>query len=211
MGFFRKVRRGSWLLAMVALFVVCNVAVPHTLAVMIDRAAPLVNTFLPDSRVNESGDVNVHVLKTVRNLGEKVMLPCGFQFALTDTATGRTQTVVSSVNGRANFNLSFTAADVGTHVYTLTEVPGTAPGVTYSELAYEIRVDVALADAMKITVYVDGEETSTPLAVFENLYDSDLDDPETGDRTALAGYAALVVLGGIGLYLLIRKVRKYVA
>lgn len=210
MPLFKRIIRRIGPLLFAAVIAVSAMALPGTLAIVTDHTAPIVNTFCPDEIACAEGEVDVQVLKTMRNLGEKTLSPQGFQFVLTNVKTGETATATTGANGKAAFHLSFHADDAGSHLYRLTEVKGTVPGVTYSELSYTVRVDVTLTDALNIAVYLDGEKTSRPQARFENLYDSSA-APETGDAAPLLGYALALLAGLAGVCLLIRKAESYAA
>lgn len=210
MDMFKNIIRRIWPLLFAAVIIAGGMTVPGTVAILADRTVPIVNTFCPDEIVYDEGEVEIQVLKTMRNLGKHSKLPEGFHFMLVNVETGEEYIATTAANGRASFRLSFDAGDVGTHIFRLTEVQGTAAGVTYSELVYEVRVDVTLADEMQITVYLDGERTELAQARFENLYDSSK-DPETGDATPLLLYGLMLLAGSAGILLLIRKARNYAA
>ncbi len=209
MGFIDQLRRGLPLLLAV-LLIAGALAVPATLALVVDYTDPIVNVFCPDHRLQEEGEVIIGVQKTVVNEGKEHMLPSGFRFALTDTATGETWEAVSGVTGQATFLIQYKLEDAGSHTYHLVEINDGKPGVTYSELLYQIQVDVELTDAIETTVYLDGEETERPVAQFENIYRGEPDLPNTGDPTSLTLYAVLSGLCVLGMAMLLVRARKYV-
>ncbi len=204
----RNITRRIWPFLFAAMIAVAALAVPGTIAVLADRSASVVNTFCPDQVIYAQGDVDILVLKTVRNLGSRAKLPEGFQFLLKNVNTGEETMATTDANGRASFRLSFDADDVGTHEYRLSEVQGAEPGVTYSGLVYEVRAEVTLASDLQVAVYLDGQRTERVQASFENLFDSAKVPPATGDKAPLLLYGALILVSSAGIGTLIRRGRK---
>ena len=66
-----------------------------------------------------------------------------FSFLVTDTNGNVVSTGLAKANGTIVFTaISYTAADIGTHVYTVSEVKGNLGGVTYANATFEITVEV---------------------------------------------------------------------
>ena len=101
------------------------------------------------------------------------------QFRFTLTGDGVNETVTNDANGLFRFSqIDYTANDVGTHTYTVTEVNDGKPGYTYDDTSYEIIVTVADAGdgTLNVTYTVNG--TANGAITFANQY-SDADDTVT--------------------------------
>ena len=177
------------------------------------------NTYTP-----KPGDigVNIHVLKTVKNVGTESIGPENFQFTLTSKDAGTASVVKSDKDGKAQFRLTFTEEDIGkTYTYTLAEKDTGVKHVTYSAQVYELKIYISLSEDNQLvaTVTNNGTEVKDFVAKFENIYDHDkpIDEPvdpeipETGDQfdlylMLLIAAVSLIVL--IKLVLLKRRIRS---
>ena len=196
-----------YMLMLLSLVLAGFLAIPGTLAVMVDVTPPVVNTFVPDPALLEETPVYILVKKTVTSSAKEPIGPEGFTFELTNTATDERFTAVSGVNGQAMFTLSFSGLDAGSHRYQLREINDGREGVTYSELVYDVQVDVALTDDdVLVTTFLNGALTEQCVAAFENLYESDM--PDMGDHRGTAVYAALLLVSMTGAVLLLRVLRR---
>lgn len=155
--------------------------------------------------------VPVTVNKHVTNTGDETIGPENFQFMLEKTVTGDKLTLKSDENGKAVFDLTFTADDVGkTYSYKLSEINDGREGVVYSTAVYTIEISVSLGDDNKLlaTVSCNGEAADSVTAVFENTYNSEKPDttaPPTSDTTGLLLNIVLMVVSGIAILLLSKK------
>ncbi|MFI3170168.1 MAG: FctA domain-containing protein [Faecalibacterium sp.] len=73
-----------------------------------------------------------------------------FEFVLTEqneNGTGSEQTVTITGEDTQSITLRYTDADVGAHVYTLSELDGGITGYTYDETVYTITVNVSYDDS----------------------------------------------------------------
>ena len=189
---------------------VLAVAVPVTLSYVFDDTDPVVNTFLPPEGLNNQTAVKVNIQKTVINTvpeDQEGITPEGFRFVLEEPLTGKKQEAVSDFQGKASFELPFTGVDAGTHFcYNVYELNDGAENVTYSEIIYEIQVDIAMNDENKpvAKVKLDGKDTTELTLKFENLYTITV-PPDTGDHGHVAVYAALMLLCAGGMLMLVRK------
>lgn len=184
---------------LLAVCLVCFVSTPAALAYVVRSDGPVKNSFYPvydpDS---DTVFVNITVQKSVDCVGRKSIGPEDFAFRLVDE-NGLAYNAVSNEKGVAVFSLSFTGAQVGSHSFSLYEVAGERPGVTYSELKYDGVIEVARAEnALTAKVTLNGVETA--VAAFRNVYNSKNDPttPETGVDAPVI-YGAMLALGLIGL------------
>ena len=189
---------------------VLAVAVPMTLSYVFDDTDPVVNTFLPPEGLNNETAVKVDIVKTVINtVPEDVegIGPDGFTFVLENMADGAKQQAVSDFQGKASFEIPYTGVDAGTHFcYNVYELNDGAENVTYSEIVYEIQVDIEMNDENKpvAKVKLDGKDTTSCTLKFENLY-TIAEPPDTGDSSHVAVYAAVMVLCAAGMLMMVRK------
>ena len=200
-----NIRRWVKLALLFSAAVVLGIAIPVTLSYVFDVTTPLVNTFVPPTGIHDENTVEILVDKTVINTGEAMMTPEGFTFLLENTATGEVLTATSNKDGRARFLLSFLGADVGSHVYKLTESNDGLAGVTYDTKAYIVRVDVALAEGkVQRTLYVDNQMVNAVQVGFTNIFDTE-QIPDTGDHAQVMIFAAMLLVSGAALMILMKK------
>ena len=89
-----------------------------------------------------------------------------FEFQLSENGSVL-QTVANRANGTFQFApITYTAADVGVHTYTVTEVTGTLGGVTYSNQSYTVTVTVTDNGQGELETAVSGNAN----IVFTNAY-----------------------------------------
>ncbi|MBQ6952235.1 MAG: hypothetical protein IJN44_12190 [Clostridia bacterium] len=195
---------------LLSLAAVVAIAVPVTLSYVFDNTEQVVNTFLPPEGLNNETAVKVDIVKTVINtVPEDVegIGPDGFTFVLENMADGAKQQAVSDFQGKASFEIPYTGVDAGTHFcYNVYELNDGAENVTYSEIVYEIQVDIEMNDENKpvAKVKLDGKDTTSCTLKFENLY-TIAEPPDTGDSSHVAVYAAVMVLCAAGMLLMVRK------
>lgn len=155
--------------------------------------------------------VDLGVVKTVKNLGDKTIGKDGFQFDLKDGASEEIlKTVTTDAEGLASITLTFSEEDIGKHTYKLVEKNTGVEGVTYSNAIYNIEITVALGTDNKLTASIvcNGQAVDSVSAAFENLYD--VDEPaKTGDQMDLMLWLCLlVVTGGLTVAMIYPVVRK---
>ena len=195
---------------LLSLAAVVAIAVPVTLSYVFDNTEQVMNTFLPPEGLNNETAVKVDIVKTVINtVPEDVegIGPDGFTFVLENMADGAKQQAVSDFQGKASFEIPYTGVDAGTHFcYNVYELNDGAKNVTYSEIVYEIQVDIEMNDENKpvAKVKLDGKDTTSCTLKFENLY-TIAEPPDTGDSSHVAVYAAVMVLCAAGMLLMVRK------
>lgn len=195
---------------LLSLAAVVAIAVPVTLSYVFDNTEQVVNTFVPPEGLNNETAVKVDIVKTVINtVPEDVegIGPDGFTFVLENMADGVKQQAVSDFQGKASFEIPYTGVDAGTHFcYNVYELNDGAENVTYSEIVYEIQVDIEMNDENKpvAKVKLDGKDTTSCTLKFENLY-TIAEPPDTGDSSHVAVYAAVMVLCAAGMLLMVRK------
>ncbi len=207
MKFRRPWAKMALLLSIVA---VVAAAVPLTLSFVFDNTDQVVNTFVPPPGLNNETALKVDIVKTVINTvpeGQEGIGPDGFTFIVEEVATGKKMQVVSDFQGKASLSIPYTGADAGMHFcYNVYELNQSAENVTYSEIVYEIQVNIDMNDQDKpvAKVLLDGKETTSCTLKFENLY-TVAEPPDTGDAGHVAVYMAVMVLCAAGLMLVLSK------
>ncbi len=82
-------------------------------------------------------------LKATKELTGRDLIDGEFLFTAEDEDGNTVATGVNDENGNVEFtSISYTAADLGTHTYTITENSGSKGGVNYSSESYEVAVEV---------------------------------------------------------------------
>lgn len=171
--------------------VVVGTVIPDTLAYVIDRTGVMTNTFVPDEDLLKDLQVPIYAKKIVTSTGDETISPEDFTFVLTNTATGEELYALSAASGQVQFDLTFDGMDVGVYNYTLHEKNNGREGITYSELVYNVQVEI-LTDPLRAVVTVDGEDASRKMPTFENLYTQT--PPDTGDHTPIVVCTAVMCL-----------------
>ena len=187
---------------------VIGFAIPATLAYLTAQSDTLVNTFDAPYFPPEPTSVEVRVHKTVHNIGMESIGPEGFQFKLQSAQNNETFTLTADANGCASVILPFSDADLGkTHTYRLSEINDGRENVIYSDQFYTIEVSLSVnaANQMVASVTVDGRPVQQVIAVFENTYNAGTTVPPTGDQAQIGLYAALMLLSGAGMLILLTK------
>ncbi len=158
---------------------------PGTLALIMDQTITLVNTFSPGEITGEqSASIAIH--KTVVNTGKYTIGAGGFQFMLTDNATGQQYSTTSDAEGNAVFQFAYTQANAGeTFTYTVQEVNNGQVGVTYDPHVYQVQISVDfVGDELVASSVVDGTLVENCTLDFVNTYTYDEEPPlppPTGD------------------------------
>lgn len=171
--------------------VVVGTVIPDTLAYVIDRTGVMTNTFVPDEDLLKDLQVPIYAKKIVTSTGDETISPENFTFVLTNTDTGEELYALSAASGQVQFDLAFDGMDVGVYNYTLHEQNNGREGITYSELVYNVQVEI-LTDPLRAVVTVDGEDASRLMPTFENLYTQQI--PDTGDHTPIVVCTAVMCL-----------------
>ena len=159
------------------------------------------NIFTPDDVT-----VTVDVQKILENKTAEAMGLEGFQFLLKGENTELTAT--SDALGAAQFQLTFTLADIGkTFTYSLSEVNTGVEHMTYDETVYEIVVVVTqdnVTGALELTVTRNGEAV-TDSAAFTNVYY--VEPPKTADafNPAIAAMMGISAIGMLAVLILGKK------
>ncbi len=170
------------------------------------------NTFIPDP---EDISVAVTVNKTVKNTGSLSIGPEGFEFVLENTASGDKTALKTDENGKAIFDLDFTAADVGkTFNYKLSETDTGKTGVTYDTDVYDIQIDIALGEDNTLipTVTMNGTTVESCAADFENTYHTEQSpSPPTGENSNTAFWFIMMIISGATCVALLLLDRRYKA
>ena len=121
------------------------------------------------------GSLTLEASKTLKN---KALEADAFNFVLKDENGETIQTVANDADGNVTFSpLNYTLKDVGTHVYTVSEVQRENTEVTYDTTEYTVEVTVADAGNGKLKVsktIKKGDDTVDAIA-FENIYKGVID------------------------------------
>ena len=159
------------------------------------------NIFTPDDVT-----VTVDVQKILENKTAEAMGLDGFQFLLKGENTELTAT--SDALGAAQFQLTYTLADIGkTFTYSLSEVNTGVEHMTYDKTVYEIVVVVTqdnVTGALELTVTRNGEAV-TDSAAFTNVYY--VEPPKTADafNPAIAAMMGISAIGMLAVLILGKK------
>ncbi|MBE6986450.1 MAG: VWA domain-containing protein [Ruminococcaceae bacterium] len=128
----------------------------------------------------EDAETIISVQKILDNKSEETMGLNGFIFQLVEEASQEALTATSDAEGKAQFQLGFSAADVGkTFTYKLSEKAGDVEGMTYDDTVYEIKVVVSQnseTGELVLTVTRDNEAVDGS-AEFTNVY-APVSEPE---------------------------------
>lgn len=206
----RRLKRILALLAVLAsVTTAAAVFFPGTLAMVMDQTSSFVNTFSPG---DVTGDANttIAIQKTVINTGKYSITADGFQFLLTDEATGQQHSATSDVNGNAAFQFAYTEENVGqTFTYTVQEVNNGQEGVTYDTTEYQVQITVDFeGDELVASCVVDGIPVDDCVLTFVNGYTHDEEPPPpppTGDRAQPLLYLFAMVASAVLLTVLVIK------
>ncbi len=172
------------------------------------------NTFVPPV-VPDPDDiaVTITVNKTVKNTGTQALGPNGFEFVLENVATGEKTALETDNDGKAIFNLPFTAADIGkTYNYTLSETNEGKQGVTYDAVVYNIQVAIALGEDNKLiaTVTRNGTAVENCVAEFENTFHTEQEpSPPTGDNSNSTFWFIMMIISGTACVVLLLIDKRY--
>ena len=128
-----------------------------------------------DNTYDAKGSLTLEASKTLKN---KALEADAFNFVLKDKNGEIIQTVANDADGNVTFSpLNYTLKDVGTHVYTVSEVQRENTEVTYDTTEYTVEVTVADAGNGKLKVsktIKKGDDTVDAIA-FENIYKGVID------------------------------------
>ena len=128
-----------------------------------------------DNTYDAKGSLTLEASKTLKN---KALEADAFNFVLKDENGETIQTVANDADGNVTFSpLNYTLKDVGTHVYTVSEVQRENTEVTYDTTEYTVEVTVADAGNGKLKVsktIKKGDDTVDAIA-FENIYKGVID------------------------------------
>ena len=107
-------------------------------------------------------------LKGIKLLEGRALLANEFHFIVTDEQGTEVSRGVNRADGSIAFNyIEYRHEDVGLHRYTVREVQGDLPNVTYDGASYTVEVLVEYVDD-QLTATAQGE----PKLVFRNVYDA---------------------------------------
>ncbi len=135
----------------------------------------------PDTPKPEDINIPVTVIKTITNTGNGTIGPENFEFVLQSANTDESQLAKSDENGLAEFNLAFTADDIGkSFSYKLYEKNTGIKDVTYSDVVYDVQISISLGIDGKLlpTIRCNGDIVSEITAEFENIYQGKADIPD---------------------------------
>lgn len=180
--------------------------------------AGFTNTYQPAEDISVSVTVN----KVVKVTGVGAMAPSDFTFVLRNEGDGSEHKAITDAEGLASFDLIFTDADAGkTFTYTLFEYNDGKEHVTYSDVVYELVIEVYHNEAHQLEALItqNGMSVDEVVAEFENIYhyeppaepDPPADpeppakpepgDPDTGDHRNDHLVLWVMIISGIALIL----------
>lgn len=199
--------RFAWALLFAA-YLVLGFCVPTSLAYIATESGTMVNAFSSTEFVLDAAKVEVCLNKVVTPTGFDSIGPEGFSFSLVCDETGESLKMTTDAQGKASAMLAFTQDHLNqTYTYRLSEINDGRARVDYSEKIYEIAVAVAL-DANRnivVSLKMDGEPVQQIDALFQNIYVSQINLPDTGDDSCLLLYIALLLASGIALMMFSKR------
>ncbi len=154
-----------------------------------------VNVFTP-----KDIEVEFDVQKILENKTDREMGLDGFDFVL--EGEGKKLNAKTDKDGKAGFNLVFTANDIGeTFTYKVVETEGNVKGMIYSDVEYTVTVTVAVdSDGVLSANYTVNDTAKDDVVLeFTNVYEGDPDIPVTGETTNITLWFLLLIAGAVGL------------
>ena len=121
------------------------------------------------------GSLTLEASKTLKN---KALEADAFNFVLKDKNGETIQTVANDADGNVTFSpLNYTLKDVGTYVYTVSEVQRENTEVTYDTTEYTVEVTVADAGngKLKVSKTIKKGDYIVDAIAFENIYKGVID------------------------------------
>lgn len=128
-----------------------------------------------DNTYDAKGSLTLEASKTLKN---KALEADAFNFVLKDKNGETIQTVANDTDGNVTFSpLNYTLKDVGTHVYTVSEVQRENTEVTYDTTEYTVEVTVADAGngKLKVSKTIKKGDYTVDAIAFENIYKGVID------------------------------------
>ena len=128
-----------------------------------------------DNTYDAKGSLTLEASKTLKN---KALEADAFNFVLKDENGETIQTVANDADGNVTFSpLNYTLKDVGTHVYTVSEVQRENTEVTYDTTEYTVEVTVADAGngKLKVSKTIKKGDYTVDAIAFENIYKGVID------------------------------------
>ena len=128
-----------------------------------------------DNTYDAKGSLTLEASKTLKN---KALEADAFNFVLKDKNGETIQTVANDADGNVTFSpLNYTLKDVGTHVYTVSEVQRENTEVTYDTTEYTVEVTVADAGngKLKVSKTIKKGDYTVDAIAFENIYKGVID------------------------------------
>ena len=128
-----------------------------------------------DNTYDAKGSLTLEASKTLKN---KALEADAFNFVLKDKNGETIQTVANDADGNVTFSpLNYTLKDVGTHVYTVSEVQRENTEVTYDTTEYTVEVTVADAGngKLKVSKTIKKGDYTVDAIAFEHIYKGVID------------------------------------
>lgn len=160
------------------------------------------NTYTPDPIAVE--------LKANKVLEGRILLPGEFSFQLHDGAGNLVAEARNGLLGGVTLKTDKIITAAGTYTFTMSEVQGTAAGISYDTTRYTVEVTVVNNDG---TLEIASVKYPADGVTFRNVYGeepvpSQPASPDTGDNTALMLWAALMLLSGMGIPVCLVQMRR---
>ena len=162
----------------------------------------------------EDVETILSIQKILENKSEETMGLNGFIFQLLEAEAEEAFTATSDDEGKAEFTLSFSAADVGkTYIYKLSEKAGDVEDMTYDDTVYEIKVVVsqnAETGELVLTVTKDDEAIDGSME-FTNVYAPVSEEPpKTADDFNMILWSTLCLGAAVMLAVLVIGKKQFV-
>ena len=162
----------------------------------------------------EDVETILSIQKILENKSEETMGLNGFIFQLLEAEAEEAVTATSDDEGKAEFTLSFSAADVGkTYIYKLSEKAGDVEDMTYDDTVYEIKVVVsqnAETGELVLTVTKDDEAIDGSME-FTNVYAPVSEEPpKTADDFNMILWSTLCLGAAVMLAVLVIGKKQFV-
>lgn len=186
---------------------------------VIDAPLSFTNTYDP-TLTEKKVQVPVDVTKVLNNLSDEKAVLSGFEFKITDKASGNSATDKSDETGKAAFLLTYTEEHISnTYTYELVEVNGKVAGMTYDTTVhtFTVTVDVNAKGELIAKLTTDGKETEKLAATFTNTYapekaeepeEKPIVTPPMGDEAQLTLWFTLMAVSAAAIAMLVLLGKK---
>ena len=150
--------------------------------------------------------ININIQKKVDNKSDKKIGLDGFKFVL--ELGDKKLDVTSNVDGKAAFQLSVGADDIGqTYYFKVYEKKGITAGMTYDKTVYTVKVEALQNPDGSIKPLINNKDTNVIDLEFTNIY-QEVTIPVTGDNAPVVMLGSLMLVSGAALIVLMLTKKK---